>query len=200
MAGSQSGNEGWCCESVAPVRTEAGTNSGITRQSLEQAYREHSSFVWRNARRLGCDDDTAEDIVHEVFLVVSERFENFRHESSLRTWLFAITHRLVQRQLRDKLRRGVRLQRHVESLEVRSTRDLRDLTDASDYLRYLLSKLDDEKRIVFIMMELEGMTAVEIGSCLGLKAPTVESRLRMARAALTKMIERDEQRDRRWPR
>jgi hypothetical protein len=101
-------------ESSAPARATVEQGLGISKRELEVAYREHSAFVWRNARRFGCDTATAEDVVHEVFLIVAAKFENFRREASLRTWLFAITYRTVQRLARDHSRRGARLQRYFE--------------------------------------------------------------------------------------
>jgi DNA-directed RNA polymerase specialized sigma24 family protein len=51
--------------------------------------------------------------------------------------------------------------------------------------------LDESRRAIVILMDLEGMTAAEVGRALSLKQGTVESRLRSARLLLTKMIERD---------
>ncbi|HEY5960825.1 MAG TPA: RNA polymerase sigma factor [Polyangiaceae bacterium] len=185
-------------ESSAPACATVEPGRGISKQELETAYREHSAFVWRNARRFGCDSDTAEDVVHEVFLVVASRFESFRREASLRTWLFAITYRMVQRITRDHSRRGARLQRYFELHHNRPEPREYDRAEASNYLTYLLSHLEKTKRVVFIMMELEEMTADEVGRCLGVKSATVESRLRSARLELARAIERDGLRERRW--
>src|SRR5512142_1803838 len=76
-----------------------------TRLDLESVYRQQSEFVWRNARRFGCDADLADDVVHEVFLVVARRLHEFRHEANVRTWLFAIAYRAAQRLKRDRARR-----------------------------------------------------------------------------------------------
>ena len=40
---------------------------------VEALYREHFDFVWRNARRLGCDDGELDDVVHEVFLIATRK-------------------------------------------------------------------------------------------------------------------------------
>ena len=45
----------------------------------------------------------------------------------------------------------------------------------------LLEALDDEKREVFVLAELEQMTAPEIAAALAIPVNTVYSRLRMAR-------------------
>ncbi len=171
--------------------TTAGENRTPADLDLESLYREHSGFVWRNARRFGCDDDVADDVVHEVFLVVARRLSEFRHDANVRTWLFAIADRAVQRLKRDRARRGLRMQQycaeHTAPVFVESQARL----EAAEYLHLLLSQLAECKRVVFVLAELEGMTSVEIGSALGLKPPTIDSRLRAARKAIERLIARD---------
>src|SRR5450432_623535 len=79
--------------------------------AAEALYREHFAFVWRNARRLGCTDEWVDDAVHEVFLVATRRLAEFSGISSLRTWLFAITFRVVGRMMRDRARRRTHVNR-----------------------------------------------------------------------------------------
>jgi RNA polymerase sigma-70 factor, ECF subfamily len=182
---------GLAVETEPDVRLDLG--------DLEAIYREHSAFVRRNARRLGCNDDWADDLVHEVFLVVARRLGEFRRESSIRTWLFAITYRAVQRMTRDRARHGRRQRDFALAEASRSPAEPEGRSEASQYLRVLLSRLDEAKRVVFILAELEGMTSVEIGKLLGLKPPTVDSRLRAARADLGRMIARERARQRSQP-
>jgi RNA polymerase sigma-70 factor (ECF subfamily) len=164
---------------------------------LEVLYREHSGFVWRNARRFGCDDDLADDVVHEVFLVVARRVSEFRQDASVRTWLFAIAYRAVQRLKRDRARRGVRLQQYCAEQGPPGFVESHARLEAAEYLHLLLSQLDESKRVVFVLAEMEGMTSIEIGSVLGLKPPTIDSRLRAARKVIERLIARDTARQRR---
>ena len=60
-------------------------------------------------------------------------------------------------------------------------------------LLLLLDQLDDDKRAVYVLAELEGMTAVEIAEGLGTNVNTIYTRLRVARqqlrAAAAKLLE-----------
>ena len=56
--------------------------------------------------------------------------------------------------------------------------------DQARTVQRLLGTLDEGKRVVVVMSELEGMTAVEISSVLGVSTATVERDLRAARAWL----------------
>ena len=165
----------------------------------ELLYREHFAFVWRNARRLGCTEDWLDDAVHEVFLVATRRLGEFEGRSSIRTWLFAITFRVVGRMQRDRSRQRRQTSRYVtEQPELVS--DAARETEAAQYLRQLLLKLSEPQRVVLILAELEGFTSLEIAGTLGVPVGTVDSRLRAARVQLARTLERDRARDERWTR
>ncbi|HEY3257142.1 MAG TPA: RNA polymerase sigma factor [Polyangiaceae bacterium] len=156
----------------------------------EALYREHFAFVWRNARRLGCADDWVDDAVHEVFLVATRRLAEFEGRSSLRTWLFAITFRVVGRMTRDRARRRNHDRRYL-SEQPAPIADAERESEAAQYLRHLLVKLSEPQRLVLILAELEGFTSAEIAQTLSVPTGTVDSRLRAARLQLAQALERD---------
>jgi RNA polymerase sigma-70 factor, ECF subfamily len=164
--------------------------------TASELYREHFEFVWRNARRFGADDAWVEDAVHETFLVATRRLHEFEGKSSLRTWLFAIAVRVVQRMQRDRSRYQTKLRR-VEEQAPPDVDLPHDREDAARTLRALLLHLDEAKRVVLILAELEGMTTPEIARELGLKQGTVDSRLRNARLELARVVKRLRARDER---
>jgi RNA polymerase sigma-70 factor (ECF subfamily) len=160
-----------------PVRTDA---------SFEDVYSTYVEFVWRSAVRLGVDEAEADDVVQQVFLVVYQRLAGFEWRSTLKTWLFAILLR-VARQHRRVVRRKSPHLAH-ESLDPDLVADgainpheALSRAEASRTIDVLLDSLDPEKRIVFVMAELEEMTATEISLATGLATHAVYSRLRAAR-------------------
>lgn len=163
---------------------------------IEDVYRAHVSFVWRNARRLGCEDEWLDDAVQEVFLVVAAKLEAFERRAHLRTWLFAITFRVVQRLRRNRSRYLLRLLRMAREHLEPATCEPQRRSEAGRDLRCVLSRLSEAKRAVFILSELEDMTTPEIAECLGLRPGTVDSRLRAARQEIGAYIERQRQRER----
>ncbi len=166
-----------------------------TAGDIERLYREHFEFIWRNARRLGCNDAWVDDAVHETFMVATRRLADFEGRSSARTWLFAILFRVVQRSQRDHARQRrhlARYERERPSLGADRERE----AQSADYLRHLLLQLPEPQRAIVILSELEGFTSVEIAESLGVPRGTIDSRLRAARLLLKRAIERDRKRER----
>lgn len=159
-------------------------------EALRQVYQAHYDFVWRSVLRLGAHESAADDAVHDVFLVVARRLDEFEGRSSIKTWLFAIAVRVVQRQRRDRARHLRRVEAVAVAAGEEPVRDAHARSEAAEMLHRLLAELDDEKRIAFILSELEGMTAKEIGEAFGIKEATVYSRIRAAREKLTAAAER----------
>jgi RNA polymerase sigma-70 factor, ECF subfamily len=150
--------------------------------SIEAVYEEHFEFVWRYLSRLGLPAHGLDDAVQDVFVVAYRRMAQFEGRSSLRTWLAGIAMR-VAAEHRRRLR--------VKDEQVPPGEDIVDAHPgpheaavASEALRMvdeLLGKLDEERRAVFVLADLEGMSAPEISQALGIKLNTVYSRLRTAR-------------------
>lgn len=156
-------------------------------------YREHHAFVWRNARRLGASDDWVDDATHEVFLVATRRLAEFEGRASHKTWLFAITFRVVQRMRRDRARRRQQTARYLLEHPA-PTGNAAGESEAAQYLRYLLGLLPEAQRLVLILAELEGFSSAAIAEALGIPTGTVDSRLRAARLFLSRAIEREQRR------
>lgn len=154
-------------------------------------YTEHFDFVWRNAMRVGCQEDWVEDAVHEVFVVATRKRHDFEGRSGIRTWLFAITYRVVLRMQRDRARHARRLRGLALEHQDLARSSASPRAEDARYLRQLLARLDESKRVIVILTELEGMTSKEIAEVLGLKQGTVDSRLRAARQELLAMVERE---------
>jgi len=157
--------------------------------TLESAYEQYHEFVWRNLLRLGVPVQQADDAVADCFLVLAKRLHEFEGKSSLKTWIFAIVYNVARGVRRDL---GRSIERHQPLYEVESAPNGYSspevLSDAARQLHHLLAQLDEEKRVVFVMAELEGMTAPEIAAALQLKVPTVYSRIRLARERLQQAI------------
>jgi RNA polymerase sigma-70 factor (ECF subfamily) len=155
---------------------------------FERFYDEHAEFVWRNVRRLGVDATATDDVLQQVFLVAYRRLASFNGTSSERTWLFGILLRVVRdhrRTMHRKMPAGTTGDDALSEVPDLSTaanpEQALSRAEAFRTISQLLDTLDEDKRAIFVMAELEQMSGSEIGQALGMGAKAVYSRLRAAR-------------------
>jgi RNA polymerase sigma-70 factor (ECF subfamily) len=140
----------------------------------------------------------ADDVVQEVFLVVHRKRAQFEGRSTFKTWLYGITLR-VARVHRARSRRAA-CDQAVDAELVRAPEAARpderaQSAEAARLVEGILDGLDDEQREVFVLAELEELSAPEIAEVLCVKLNTVYSRLRLARAAFAEAAARHRARD-----
>jgi RNA polymerase sigma-70 factor (ECF subfamily) len=163
-----------------------------------QIYRDHAADVSRWVRRLLGPRGDAEDVMHEVFLVVHRRLPEWRGEAKMATWLYAITVRVVQDH-RRRLRWSpwLRLRQWLETDAVPPTTPLQALeTRRSLELTYrLMDTLPETERTALILFELEGLSGEEIATITGEAVGTIWVRLHRARARFRRAFEKLEPAD-----
>jgi RNA polymerase sigma-70 factor (ECF subfamily) len=158
-------------------------------QRFAAIYREHVDFVWRSLRRMGTPDSMLEDATQDVFLVAARRLGEFEGRSSIKTWLFGIAMRVVKTHRRSRWRHERKLEALTHAADAPASDPIAQ-RDAQRTLLLLLEQLDDDRKAVYVLAELEGLTAVEIAEGLGVNVNTVYTRLRTARLALREAAER----------
>ena len=158
---------------------------------LEEIFRDYFDFVFAGLRRLGVPASSLDDAVQDVFVVVHRRGREFEGRSSVKTWLYGIALRVAH----DHRRRQVRVaaqERLAEAMEDNrpSPQDAAATAEGMRLLEEILAGLDEEKRDVLALADLEGLTASEIAQVVGVPVNTVYSRLRVARALLNEAVAR----------
>lgn len=168
-----------------PIPTLVGLRGGECVSALEPAftaiYRENFAFVWRVLRRLGVPTEALEDAVQDVFVVVHRRAAAYQSGVPIRSWLFGITRRVAADTRKRWQRNSGRNDLHADTELMGDPRDAAARAEASDFVARFLAELDEDKRIVFVLSDIEGMTAPEIGAALGVNINTIYARLRAAR-------------------
>lgn len=153
-------------------------------------YHRHHGFVWRMLRRLGVPPASLDDAAQEVFVVVHRRRDDLHADASVRSWLFGIARRVASDVHRGQHRR----QRKHDALplppEAPPLDDALARAEAAQFVRAFLERLDEGHRMVFVLSDIEGLTAPEIACALELKLNTVYSRLRKARLEFERAVAR----------
>ena len=162
-------------------------------RAFEDLVRGYQHRVFGVAFRMLNNRAEAEDIAQDVFLRVHRAIGAFRGEARLSTWLYGITSNLCLNRLVSADRTRMR---HDEEAVMRAPSDAADATAAMERseveaaLRQAIAELPDERRIVIVLRDLEGLSYEEIAQALDVELGTVRSRLHRARLDLKSKMER----------
>ena len=145
-------------------------------------YDDHFAFVWRTLLHFGVPSECAEDAAQEVFVTLHRRRGDYDPATPLRSWLWGMCRRVAHTARRGLARADRRASLAPPPVASLSPDAGLERKQAVDFVAGFLTSLPEELREVFVMMELEGMTASEAAIAIGAKTNTVYSRLRLARA------------------
>lgn len=172
-------------------RASAALRAGVPLElpPFDALYEEYFDFVWRTARRLGVPEGSAEDVVQDVFLVLHRRAEDYDRLTPVKRWLLGIVVRVVSDHRRRYKRKDAPCVPHAADSDGNVTiasshpppSAEAEQAEAVRLLEKLLGELDEPKREVLVLAELEEMTVPEIAEMLGANVNTVYARLRAAR-------------------
>jgi RNA polymerase sigma-70 factor (ECF subfamily) len=160
-------------------------------RTLQDVYARHSGFVWRIALRMGIPEHAVEDVMHEVFLVVNRRLREYDGRVSMTTWLYHQTRGVVSNYQRGRRRERQRIAlvdpkpAPAPDPELEAGR-----AEAADFVQRFVDRLDPDKREVFVLADLEGLSVPEVAEALGIKLNTAYSRLRAARERFAQAVQR----------
>jgi RNA polymerase sigma-70 factor (ECF subfamily) len=177
-------------------------SAGAIQAGFDAIYENMVDYVWNVVCRMGVPQADAEDVVQEVFVTVYRRLGEFEGRAHLKTWVFTIAAHLVQHYFRTHARKpgdratakGTEIQALVDQQENGPVHAL-ERRERFDALDRVLAQLDEAKRLVFVLAELEQLTLIEIGQVIGANPNTVATRLRAARQAFEKALARFQTRE-----
>ncbi len=151
-------------------------------------------YLFATLRRLGVAPRDLEDVTHEVFLRVHERWGTYDPARPLRPWLFGFAARLA-----SDYRRLARHRREVladpgdaasgssrapGADELLEGRDRRALVEAA------LAEVDVDRRAVLLLHDLEECPMTQVAETLEIPVNTAYSRLRVGREELVRAAQR----------
>ena len=173
----------------------ARTASGCA-WTFDAVYEEHAQFVWRMVLRLGVPSAAAEDVMQEVFVVVYRRLPEFEERTSVRAWLSAIVVRVVRGHRRTVRRKDRARDQGGSPIDpdclfdgrVPNALDLAERDEAVRELYAVLGCMNERRREVLVLSELEELSAPEIAKALDVNVNTVSFRLRTARKEFERIL------------
>ncbi|HUS65301.1 MAG TPA: sigma-70 family RNA polymerase sigma factor [Kofleriaceae bacterium] len=130
---------------------------------LGRLYREHGHVVRRRAHRILGSEAEAAEVLQEVFLSLVDRPDQFRGDSSITTFLYAMTTNACLTRLRNSRRRAALVERELaprgEPVSVGP--------DATVDAQRFLAALPERLARVAVYYYLDEMTHEEIAELLG---------------------------------
>lgn len=182
-------------EALLPIESGDIAETPRVLPSFDEVYSAHFDFVWLSLRRLGVLPEALDDAAQDVFVVVYRKLPEFEFRCQLKTWLFSLALRVAQaeRRKRAPIAQDYQLEQLADAAH--SPQEALARTQALELMDRILSNMDDERRSVFIMAELEQLPMPEIAEALGLKLNTAYSRLRLAREQFSAEVKRYGARD-----
>lgn len=162
--------------------------SRASKTEFDAAYRTNFGFVWRVLARQGVPTAALEDAAQEVFMVAHRHWGAWHGRASIRAYLFGVARRVAATSRRTHERQLSKLGgMPARSPEVALDDQFED-RQRLDHLAAAIARLDPERRDVFVLSDIEGLSAPEIADALGCKLNTVYSRLRRARGAVSEAM------------
>jgi len=142
-------------------------NEGL---SLEGLYARYSRSVFRRARTLLADTESAKDATQEVFIrAMNARGVDF--DATPMAWLYRTTTNLCLNRLRDAKRRGELLAVWPAAPPTESD------ADARVTVRQILEQVPEDLHEVAVYHYVDGLSHEEIASMVGVSRRTVGNRL-----------------------
>ena len=171
--------------------TPAPAACGPERQNLRQIFDVYAPFVWRTLRHLGVAESDLDDVCQDVFDTVNRRLESFEGRSSVRTWIYGICLRVASdHRRRAYVRHELPVADVTEQAAPPTQHEDYARSEARALLRVLLQSLDEDKRAVFVLYEIEELSMKEISEAVGCPLQTAYSRLHAARKLILEAAER----------
>jgi RNA polymerase sigma-70 factor (ECF subfamily) len=171
--------------------------------AIRQIIKAHNQRLYRVARAVLRDDHEAEDVVQETYVRAFTHLDGFRSEARLSTWLTRIA-------LNEALGRKRRLRPTIDFTDIDDFNRPSDTeilmiptghvtlgpeaalgrTEVRAMLEDAIEALPDPFRVVFILRDVEDMSAEEASTHLGVRPETIKTRLVRARRLLRAALER----------
>ncbi|QHT59738.1 sigma-70 family RNA polymerase sigma factor [Paenibacillus lycopersici] len=146
--------------------------------------------VWNFAFFMTRSREMADDVAQDVFVKVYQQLYEFRGQSTIKTWLLAITRNTARDVLRSAWVRRVvlfdRLYPHAGT-SPSAERESMDKLMAEEIWAVVL-KLPRKLREVLLMNSHYGLSMKEMADVLQVSVGTVKSRLHRARAAVNRRL------------
>ena len=153
-----------------------------SREAFEELFDRYRGPLYAFFRRRLFDNERAEDLLQETFLIVIRSTARYEPRALVRTYLYAIALNLLSAERRKQAR-------HNRAIDELAGGQVTEILSSALWIREALAKLDPTEREILMLREYEQLSYAEIAELLRIPLNTVRSRLFRSRMALKRHLE-----------
>jgi RNA polymerase sigma-70 factor (ECF subfamily) len=164
------------------------------REAFGLIFEQHHRFIYKFIYAMLGDHGTAEELTQETFLGAYKNLQSLREEAALKTWLCSIAKNTVYKSFRSRKKEGKQSEEEVETLNLvdykNPTPDERILNkELNNVIGEALAQLDEDKRAVFILKEIQQLSYNEIADITGDSIAKLKTDLFRAKGKMRTMLQ-----------
>ena len=170
--------------------------------ALEELMAQYETKVFGLALNLTRKREDAEEVLQDVFLTVIQKVGTFREEAKLSSWIYRITTNTALMKLRKRPKiQTIPLEEELgpgmteEGVIAEPVKDWTrlppeelDRKELAQRIEQAVGQLPPEYRSVFVLRDIEGLSAEEACEVLDLSVAALKSRLHRARLFMRKQL------------
>jgi RNA polymerase sigma-70 factor (ECF subfamily) len=162
------------------------------REAFGLIFEYHHRFIYKFIyAMLGGNTELAEELTQETFLGAYKNINSLRGDAALKTWLCAIAKNKVYETFRRK-----EISRADEEFETLDLTDEKNVPPDKEILNKelhrtiarALGKLNEDKRMIFILKEIQQLSYQEIADVTGYTIPKLKTDLFRAKSEMRTLI------------
>ncbi|QSB27723.1 RNA polymerase sigma factor [Flavobacterium sp. CLA17] len=154
---------------------------------FENIYKTYWERIFRLCMGFVNDRDLAQDLAQETFIIVWQKLDTFRNESSIGTWIFRIASNNCLKQIeKEKRFPKSELPSHIAEEQHYS------LEPQIQFLYQCIAELPEMERII-ISLELEEIKQAEIAKIVGLSEANIRVKIHRIKEKLTQKFKENGQ-------
>jgi len=154
---------------------------------FEDIYKTYWDRIFRLCMGFVNDYDAAQDLTQETFIIVWQKLDTFRNESSVGTWIFRIASNNCLRQI-EKQRRFPKSELPIHLSEEKTY----SIEPQIQFLYKCIAELPETDRII-ISLELEDVKQSEIAKIVGLSEANTRVKIHRIKEKLTQKFKENGQ-------
>lgn len=139
------------------------------------------------AMSLTGNQDSALDVLQDVWIKVFRGIRKLKDPGSLRPWLYSIAHGVAVDRIRRNYSRERAEKAHAEDFD--ESEELSFAEEDAEVVHRTLNQLGVKHREVLVLHFLEDLSIAEIAGVVGCSEGTVKSRMHYAKRAMKEILE-----------